>query len=627
MQTPKTRCKLNRLFYFEIRIGSLEMPRRSIPATPCTTKQQKANMESVPSPATRTPKAKGPKFVDRRSPRSPASEKRPGRISDLEYQLAQLQKELKKAHDQLNSSELWKKQAHLDNEETKKKLASMSAKLEESEQQIQELSASEDSRVQELCKISQDRDRAWQSELEAVQKHHLVDSAALVTAMNDIQKLKMKLERVAESEAMHSRHAESALAEVQSLKQELSETLNLVENLKNELTDCIESQTQAIEAVRETKMQLATARSTEETLKSEGLKVMEAYNSVALELEQSKNQIIHLEGLVRKLQAELSGDSCKNAADPLGDTKDAHESDNNAKLLEVEMELKNVNSEMAQLRSALEAAERRYQEEYVQSTLQIRSAYELVEHTKLESRKCEAELKANLMIAKSDVEDLKSRLMVKEIDFHTISEENRGLYLKVMETQLSERESELKLELKKIEEDVLELKANLQDKETKLQSTTEENEALKMEIEKIEFKNNEMNDETLEFAEAARDAEREALMKLSFLKEETDKSSRKTDRVTEQLDAAQAANSEMEAELRKLKVQSDQWRKAAETAAAMLTTGDNDKMERTVSLDKYNTSGEKLSPPFSEDIDEDSFKKKNGNMLKKFGVLFLKSQK
>ncbi|XP_074355108.1 interactor of constitutive active ROPs 2, chloroplastic-like isoform X5 [Apium graveolens] len=598
MQTPKTRCKLNRLFYFEIRIGSLEMPRRSIPATPCTTKQQKANMESVPSPATRTPKAKGPKFVDRRSPRSPASEqkKRPGRISDLEYQLAQLQKELKKAHDQLNSSELWKKQAHLDNEETKKKLASMSAKLEESEQQIQELSASEDSRVQELCKISQDRDRAWQSELEAVQKHHLVDSAALVTAMNDIQKLKMKLERVAESEAMHSRHAESALAE-------------------------------AIEAVRETKMQLATARSTEETLKSEGLKVMEAYNSVALELEQSKNQIIHLEGLVRKLQAELSGDSCKNAADPLGDTKDAHESDNNAKLLEVEMELKNVNSEMAQLRSALEAAERRYQEEYVQSTLQIRSAYELVEHTKLESRKCEAELKANLMIAKSDVEDLKSRLMVKEIDFHTISEENRGLYLKVMETQLSERESELKLELKKIEEDVLELKANLQDKETKLQSTTEENEALKMEIEKIEFKNNEMNDETLEFAEAARDAEREALMKLSFLKEETDKSSRKTDRVTEQLDAAQAANSEMEAELRKLKVQSDQWRKAAETAAAMLTTGDNDKMERTVSLDKYNTSGEKLSPPFSEDIDEDSFKKKNGNMLKKFGVLFLKSQK
>lgn len=522
---------------------------------------------------------------------------------------------------------MWKKQAHLDNEETKKQLASMSAKLEESEQQIQELSASEDSRVQELRKISQDRDRAWQSELDAVQKHHSIDSSALVTAMNDIQKLKMQLERVAESEAMHSRHAESAHAEVQSLKQELNETLNLVENLKNELTDCKESQTQSMKAVRETKMQLAMARSTKETLRSEGLKVMEAYNAVALELEQSKNQIIHLEGLVR-LQSEFSRDSRKNAAEPLGDTKAARESDNYANSRQVEMELKNVNSEMAQLRSALEAAERRYQEEYVQSTLQIRSAYELVEHTKLESRKCEAELEANLMIAKSDVEDLKSRLMVKETDFHTISEENRGLYLKVMETQLSERESELELELKKIEEDVLELKANLQDKETILQSTTEENEALKMEIEKRELKNNEIIDEAFEFAEVARSAEREALMKLSCLTEEADKSSRKTDQVTEQLDAAQAANSEMEAELRRLKVQSDQWRKAAETAAAMLTTGDNDKIERTVFLDnKYHTTGEKLSLPFFEDIDEDSFKKKNGNMLKKFGVLLKKSQK
>lgn len=175
---------------------------------------------------------------------------------------------------------------------------------------------------------------------------------------------------------------------------------------------------------------------------------------------------------------------------------------------------------------------------------------------------------------------------------------------------------------------MLELKATLLEKETKLQSTTEDNEALKMEMEKRELKNNEMNDETFEFAEAARDAEQEALMKLSCLTEEAEKSSRKTDRVIEQLDAARTANSEMEAELRKLKVQSDQWRKAAETAAAMLTTGDTAKIERTGSLDnKYHTIGGKLSYPFSEDIDDDSPKKKNGNMLKKFGVLLKKSQK
>lgn len=108
---------------------------------------------------------------------------------------------------------------------------------------------------------------------------------------------------------------------------------------------------------------------------------------------------------------------------------------------------------------------------------------------------------------------------------------------------------------------------------------------------------------------------------------EADKSSRKAARITEQLDAAQAANSEMEAELRRLKVQADQWRKAAEAAAAMLSTGNNGKyVERTGSLD-YNTIGGKLGSPYSEDLDDDSPKKKNSNMLKKIGVLLKKGQK
>lgn len=244
-----------------------------------------------------------------------------------------------------------------------------------------------------------------------------------------------------------------------------------------------------MEAVRGTKMQLAVAKSTEETLRSEGLKVMEAYNSVAEELEQSKNRIIHLNGLVSKRQADFSSISSKYYA---------RESDDHEKSLQVEIDVYNVNSE---------AADRRYQKEYVKSTLQIRSAYEVVEHTELESRKDESELEANSMVAKSDIEELKSNMMDIEKEFHTISVENQGLYLKVMKNQLSRRESELKLELKKIEGDVVELKANLLEKETKLQSTTEENEVLKMEMEKRELKKIEVNDETFKFAEVARDAE------------------------------------------------------------------------------------------------------------------------
>ncbi|KAH1108327.1 hypothetical protein J1N35_012095 [Gossypium stocksii] len=128
----------------------------------------------------------------------------------------------------------------------------MLGKLEESERQLMEISTSEDDRVEELCKISKDQDRAWQSELEAVQKQHSMDSAALVSTMNKIQKLKVQLEKVYESESTQMKHAESAHAEIQNMKIELTETLSLVEKLKSELTDCRESEARGLELVSKT---------------------------------------------------------------------------------------------------------------------------------------------------------------------------------------------------------------------------------------------------------------------------------------------------------------------------------------------------------------------------------------
>ncbi|KAI3505995.1 hypothetical protein L1887_28348 [Cichorium endivia] len=57
--------------------------------------------------------------------------------------------------------------------------------------------------------------------------------------------------------------------------------------------------------------------------------------------------------------------------------------------------------------------------------------------------------------------------------------------------------------------------------------------------------------------------------------------------------------------------ESDQRRKAVEAAAAMLSGGNNGKfVERTGSLDSH-TIGEKLNSPFSEDMEDESPKKKN----------------
>ncbi|KAK4349035.1 hypothetical protein RND71_031790 [Anisodus tanguticus] len=595
MQTPKGRTV------------SVEVPQRTSAATLKTTRKLKtpgSDADSVlsPNPANRTSKDRIPKVVSRQSPRSPVIEKkRPGKASDMETQLVQLQDELKKAKDQLSSSESLKKKAQQDADEAKKQLAVMSEKLEDSKKELLELSDSEEARLLELRKISLDRDRAWQSELEAIQKQHELDSASLASAINEIQKLKIQLDRVSDSEAAQAHHAESAYNEIQSLRIELTKTLTLVEKLRDQLNDSKESEACLLEEVSKAQMQLEVAKMTEDTLRSEGLKAMEACRTLSLELEKSKDRVASLEELVSKLQSgPLEGNVVNIEADKLN------------------IELSNIQVEVSQLRAALEDSERKYQEEYIQSTLQIRSAHELVERTKSESTHREAEWEAKLNETKSEMEELKEQLINKEAQ----------LSLHVEQMQSADKEFELAAQLKISESIVGDWRAHLLDKETELQSLMEENEHLKSEIENKESDSTKVSDEALALVEEAKNAEREALMKLRDLTDEADKSSKKVTRVTEELDAVQAANSEMETELRRLKVQCDQWRKAAEAATSMLSTGNNNGkyVERTGSLD-YHTIGGKLgSPLLVDDLDDDSPKKKN-NMLKKIGFLLKKGQK
>lgn len=557
--------------------------------------------------------------------------KRPSRISELESQVFQLQEELKKAQDQLSLSESWKKQALQDAEESNKQLLALSSKLEGSQQPLLELS--EEVQFVELQKISQEPDPAGQSELEAVQKQNAVGSITLASAMNEIQQLKVQLEIVTESEAAQTKLIESTNAELQSLKGNLAESVSLVGNMKNQLQVCKESEAQALALASETLLQLETAKKTVEVLRSDSMESMEAYNSIASELDQSRARVNLLEGLVRKLETDLKDASGSLSQNPPRDHNLELELVNNPETgesIQMKAELYSLKSEVARLRSALETAETKYHEEQMRSTVQIKSAYELVEQMKSGSSLREAELEAELKKMKADVEELKANLMDKETELQGISEENEGLNLRIERNLSCQREYEVEKELKKLNEHVADLRGNLMDKETELQNILEENEMLKSEINKREMDRGEVNDEVAAEVEAAKNVEREALMKLGIVMEEADRSNRRAARVTEQLEAAQSANSEMEAELRKIKVQSDQWRKAAEAAAAMLSAGNNGKfMERTGSLDSnYNPiAGKMISSPYSEEMEDDLLKKKNGNMLKKIGVLWKKPQK
>ncbi|KAK9279465.1 hypothetical protein L1049_013144 [Liquidambar formosana] len=624
MQTPKARS------------GSSEVPQR---VSPRAVRQLKitgleSNSASSSNQASRTPNNRSPKVVERKSPRSPVSElqkKRPSKVSELESQISQLKEDLKKTKDQLSSSESWKMQAQQESEESKKQLLAMSSKLEESQQQLRELSTSEEARVIELQKISQEHVRAWQSELEAVQKQHSVDSAALASAMNEIQQLKVQLDMVDESESAQTKHTELAHAELQSLKGKLAETLSLVEDMKNQLRDCKESEAQAQALVGETLLQLETAKRTVETFRVDGIKAMEAYSSIASELDQSRARVNLLEGLVSKLKADLINASSNGSQNSAANRELELEIGENGKIgesIQLEAELNSAKSEVEQLRSALENAEIRYHEEEIRNTVQIKSTNELMEQIKSVSSQRVAELEAELEKTKADIEELKANLMDKETELQGISEENEVLNMKLEKSLSRQREYELERDLKKSREDVADLKANLMDKETEFQNISEENEMLKLEVKRREADGGKMNEVVAEL-EVARAAEREALMKLGGVTEEADKSSRRAAQVAEQLEAAQAATAEMEAELRRLKVQSDQWRKAAEAAATMLSAGNHGKfMERTGSLDSnFDPVTGKISSPYSEDMDDDSLKKKNGNMLKKIGVLWKKPQK
>ncbi|KAG6678429.1 hypothetical protein I3843_14G078300 [Carya illinoinensis] len=544
-------------------------------------------------------KDRSPKVVERRSPRSPVSEKkRPSRISELESQVSQLREELKKTEDQLSLSESWKQQAQQDAEESKKQLLVLSSKLEESQQQLLQVSDSGEAHIFEHQKISQEQDPARLSELEATQP----------------------------------KQVELANAELQSLKGNLAETLSLVENMKNQLQDCKESEAQAEAMVMETLLQLETAKKTVEVLGSDRLKAIEAYNSIALELDQSKVRANLLEGLVRKLEADLknaSGDLYQNPSVEHSLELELLRTQEMRESMNIKAELHSLKPEVARLRSALESAETKYHEEQIRSAVQIRSAYELMEQIKSGSNLREAELEAELKNTKADVEELKSNLMDRETELQGVLEENEGLNSKLEKNLLYQKEYELEKDLKKLNEHIADLRANLMDKETELQSIMEENEMMKLEINKREMSRANVNDEVIAEVEAAKSAEREAFVKLGVVMEEADKSNRTAAMVTEQLEAAQSANSEMQGELRRLKVQSDQWRKAAEAAAAILSAGNNGKvMERTGSLDSnYNLVAGKFTSPYSEETEDDLLKKKNINMLKKIGVLWKKPQK
>ncbi|MED6180083.1 hypothetical protein PIB30_006895 [Stylosanthes scabra] len=550
-----------------------------------------------------TSKDRSPKLIERRSPRSPAPErKRPSRIPELESQVSHLREDLKKVREQLRLSESCKKQAQQEAEESKQKLFALSLKLEESHQQVLKLTAAN----------LEDHEGAWQSNLEN----------SLTSSMIEIHKLKDQLELVANCENSQSQiqFAESSDFELLNLKENLAESLCIVNNMKNKLKDCKVS-SQAEPLVDETLRKLEAAKRTVEFLRAD------AANS-ATEIDQSRIRVNSLESHVSKLASGIISSKIIHNVNLLDDHNHKHEGEN--------LEKQEGAMELERLRCAMETAETKYHEEQIRSTVHIRKAYELMEQMKLESSQRESQLEGELRRKKAEIEDLKGNLMDKETELQCILEENEKLNAKLEMNLSSQRkhENELEMEIQRLNECVAEMKAKLMDKETTLERLSEENQVLKnMEFNKV------LSESVAAEIEAAKAVECVAAVKLGIAMEEADRSNQKAARVAEQLEAAQGLKSEMEAELRRVKIQCDQWRKAAETAASLLSTGKDKLSERSLSLDnkynniplmnnnKYESYCDDIIIDDDDDDDDDFHRKKYGNMLKKIGILWKKPQK
>ncbi|KAJ0971828.1 hypothetical protein J5N97_019787 [Dioscorea zingiberensis] len=174
--------------------------------------------------------------------------------------------------------------------------------------------------------------------------------------------------------------------------------------------------------------------------------------------------------------------------------------------------------------------------------------------------------------------------------------------------------------------ELLELRNKLAEAEKIVENLSAENENLKMQVTEVAAD-----------VAAAQAKEEELGLKLGSMGDELKEIRSRAEQLKEQLEMAEKGKVVLEAEMRRLKVQTEQWRKAAETAAAVLANDDGIRLgmngrrvaERCGSMEKhfggYVASME--SPVMAGEEDDEVFgggKRKGGGGMRMFGDLWKK---
>lgn len=211
-------------------------------------------------------------------------EKKPTRISkpsELQAELNLAQEDLKKAKEKLVSVEKEKAQALDELNEAKKLAEEANEKLREAlvaQKRAEENSEIEKFRAVEMeqagIEAAQKKEDEWQSELEAVRSQHALDVAALLSATQELQRVKQELAMTCDAKNQALAHADDAtkIAEIHVEKVEIlsAEVLRLksmldsrTETEANESARLVSDLNLEIESLRK---ELGKAKASEDTL-------------------------------------------------------------------------------------------------------------------------------------------------------------------------------------------------------------------------------------------------------------------------------------------------------------------------------------------------------------------------
>ncbi|KAI3506965.1 hypothetical protein L1887_21637 [Cichorium endivia] len=459
---------------------------KTSPATPRVSKLSRGVAKSEtdsPSPlqTTRASVERSPRSVpakpalDRRSPKtSTLAEKPAPRVvgpkgSELQAQLTALQDDLKKAEEKLASVEKEKAKAINELKEAQKLSEETNEKLREA--LVAQKNAEESIEIEKFRSVEMEqagidaahkKEEQWEKELESVKNQHAADLAALLSATQELEKVKQELAMTCDAKDQALTHADDA-TKIAENQVEKVETLSAeITRLKGMLNSKFES-----EADQSNKM-LSELNLEIETLKSEAEKSDKLVYELKSEIETLKSKGHENDKLVSELKSEV--EYLKSEEDELKSEIDALNEElkkakvYKEKLLDREVTLEELNIE-------LEAA--KMSESYARSLMEEwKTKVEELDLQAEEAKRLERSASSSLESVVKELEGRNSLLRNTESELSSLREKVGLLEMSNVRQRGDLEESERNL--LKVKEEASEMVKKLEVLKSELENVKEE---------------------------------------------------------------------------------------------------------------------------------------------------------